>query len=76
MFKPTVVGTHRPAESAANEPLVTTIARLVRDGGALREVCDDVVIVPSHTTARIREAHIFVGHLWCGLVEQQLGPPG
>jgi D-sedoheptulose 7-phosphate isomerase len=29
--------------------------------------------VPSRTTARIQEAHIFIGHLWCGLIERHLG---
>jgi D-sedoheptulose 7-phosphate isomerase len=46
---------------------------LGRDGGALRELCDVPIVVPSMTTARIQEAHSFIGHTLCGLVEQALG---
>jgi D-sedoheptulose 7-phosphate isomerase len=28
--------------------------------------------VPHADTARIQEAHIFIGHTWCALVEQAL----
>lgn len=61
------------AVQAARGLGVTTVGLLGRDGGALRDACDDAVIVASRTTARIQEAHIFVGHVWCSLVEQQLG---
>jgi D-sedoheptulose 7-phosphate isomerase len=30
------------------------------------------VVVPGADTARIQEAHIFIGHAWCGLVEHAL----
>jgi D-sedoheptulose 7-phosphate isomerase len=52
---------------------ITTIGLLGRDGGPLRALCDDAVVVPSPTTARIQEAHIFIGHCWCGLIERALG---
>ena len=38
----------------------------------LRSVCDQAIIVPSQVTARIQEAHIFIGHTLCSLVEQAL----
>lgn len=31
------------------------------------------VIVPSNRTARVQEAHITIGHLWCEVVDQVLG---
>jgi D-sedoheptulose 7-phosphate isomerase len=31
------------------------------------------IVVPSPTTARIQEAHIFIGHTLCALVEAELG---
>jgi D-sedoheptulose 7-phosphate isomerase len=31
------------------------------------------LVVPSDTTARIQEAHIFIGHTLCAMVEQALG---
>ena len=42
-------------------------------GGELHSLCDAVIAVPSHITARIQEMHIFVGHLLCKALEQRLG---
>jgi len=52
---------------------IRTIGLLGRDGGRLRELCSMAVVVPSSVTARIQEAHILIGHSWCGLIEQALG---
>jgi D-sedoheptulose 7-phosphate isomerase len=52
---------------------IHTIALLGRDGGKLRALCDLAVIVPSETTARIQEAHIFIGHVLCAMIETGLG---
>ena len=49
------------------------IGLLGRDGGALRSLCDLPIVIPSQTTARIQEAHIFIGHTLCALVEEALG---
>jgi D-sedoheptulose 7-phosphate isomerase len=43
------------------------------DGGAMQTLCDLCIRVPASDTARIQEAHIFIGHSWCALVEQALG---
>jgi D-sedoheptulose 7-phosphate isomerase len=61
------------AVQAAQAMGITTIGLLGRDGGQLARLCEHAVIIPSTTTARIQEAHIFIGHLWCQLLEQQLG---
>lgn len=61
------------AAEAARATGVATIGLLGRDGGALLRLCDDAVVVPSQVTAHIQEAHIFIGHCWCGLIEQALG---
>jgi D-sedoheptulose 7-phosphate isomerase len=61
------------AVKAANAMGITTIGLLGRDGGKLAGLCRHAVIVPSPTTARIQEAHIFIGHTWCGLIEQAMG---
>jgi D-sedoheptulose 7-phosphate isomerase len=52
---------------------ITTVGLLGRDGGKLAALCHHQVTVPSTTTARIQEAHIFVGHLWCSMIEAHLG---
>lgn len=49
------------------------VGMLGRDGGALRELCDVSIVVPSQVTARIQESHILIGHTLCGLIEQRLG---
>jgi D-sedoheptulose 7-phosphate isomerase len=49
------------------------VGLLGRNGGALRELCDVSIVVPSQVTARIQESHILIGHTLCGLIEQQLG---
>jgi D-sedoheptulose 7-phosphate isomerase len=43
-----------------------------RDGGRLRELCDECLVVPAQATERIQEAHITVIHLLCELVERML----
>jgi D-sedoheptulose 7-phosphate isomerase len=57
------------AVHAARELGIATIGLLGRDGGGLAGLCDIAVVVPSQTTARIQEAHIFIGHVWCAMVE-------
>jgi D-sedoheptulose 7-phosphate isomerase len=46
-----------------------------RDGGELVGVADPLLIVPSHTTARIQEMHITLGQMLCGALELSLGRP-
>ena len=60
------------AVDAARERGIATVGLLGRDGGALASRCDLPVIVRSDDTARIQEAHIFIGHALCGLVEHAL----
>lgn len=38
-------------------------------GGKLTSLCNHNIIVPSDITARIQEAHIFVGHCLCEILE-------
>jgi D-sedoheptulose 7-phosphate isomerase len=61
------------AAEAAREVKMRTIGLLGRDGGKLLPWCDVPIVVPSMSTARIQEAHSFIGHTLCGLVEQALG---
>jgi D-sedoheptulose 7-phosphate isomerase len=61
------------AAEAARSAGVHAIGLLGKGGGALRGLCDVSIVVPSPTTARIQEAHIFIGHTLCALVEEALG---
>jgi len=60
------------AVQAARALRMTTVGLLGRDGGRLRTLCDVPVIVPSLVTARVQEAHIFIGHTLCALAEERL----
>jgi D-sedoheptulose 7-phosphate isomerase len=42
------------------------------EGGELGKQATVSVIVPSAVTARIQEAHILIGHWWCGAIEEAL----
>jgi D-sedoheptulose 7-phosphate isomerase len=55
---------------AARELGLHTIALLGRDGGQARGLADIEFIVPSHTTARIQEAHRFLLHVLCEMLEE------
>ena len=61
------------AAEAARALGVLTLGLLGRDGGKLLPLCDDALVIPSRTTARIQEAHIFIGHHWCAQIERALG---
>jgi len=61
------------AAEVARPAGIHVIGLLGRDGGALRALCDVPIVVPSSTTARIQEAHIFIGHTLCAMVEEALG---
>lgn len=47
----------------------TTIGLSGGNGGLLETLCDFNIIVPSQETARIQEAHIFIGHSLCSILE-------
>ena len=61
------------AVEAAKQKGVRTVALLGRDGGALKDMVDVAIVVPSNVTAHIQEAHIFIGHHFCSALEQKLG---
>lgn len=42
------------------------------NGGAMKELCDICINVPSSCTPRIQEAHILIGHIMCAIVEEEL----
>lgn len=48
---------------------IITVGFTGEDGGAMRELSDYLINIPSTVTPRIQEAHILVGHIICELVE-------
>jgi len=61
------------AVQAARQLGIGVVGLLGRDGGPIKPLCDVALVVPSDTTARIQEAHIFIGHTLCAMVEEALG---
>lgn len=46
-----------------------TVGMTGGNGGKLATLCDHNLIMPSNDTPRIQEAHIFIGHSLCDLLE-------
>jgi D-sedoheptulose 7-phosphate isomerase len=46
-----------------------TIGLTGSGGKKLASLCDACILVPAARTARIQEAHITIGHIWCELVD-------
>ncbi len=46
------------------------------DGGAMRELCDAAIVVPSRITGRIQEMHLLVTHMLCKALEARLVAAG
>ncbi len=40
-----------------------------KQGGEMNEACDINLVIPSDHTARIQEMHILVGHILCGIID-------
>jgi D-sedoheptulose 7-phosphate isomerase len=62
------------AVEAASARGAVTLGLLGKDGGRLAAMCTQSLVVPSHATERIQEAHITLIHLLCELVERTLFP--
>lgn len=52
-----------------------TVAFVGAGGGAMKQVADIVLCVPSKDTARIQEGHILCGHMICDWVELEICAP-
>lgn len=60
------------AAEYARKTGVTVVGLTGKGGGVLARISDIALVVPSQDTQRIQEAHITIGHIICGLVEQRL----
>ena len=57
------------AVQKAKEIGAVTVGLTGGSGGKLKSICDHNLIVPANVTARIQEAHIFIGHSLCAILE-------
>jgi DNA-binding MurR/RpiR family transcriptional regulator len=60
------------ALKTARQRGLRTIGLIGGNGGQMREDADVPIIVPSQDTQRIQEIQLFVLHMLCELVEEQL----
>ena len=60
------------ALEAARKLGMTTLGFTGQDGGAMNDLCDILLKVPSRDTPRIQEVHILLGHIICENVEDIL----
>lgn len=58
------------AFEVAREKRLVTVGFTGKSGGAMKELSDHLVNVPSTDTPRIQESHIMLGHIICQLVEE------
>ncbi|MDB2649765.1 SIS domain-containing protein [Porticoccaceae bacterium] len=57
------------ALSAANEIGAYTVALTGRDGGKVKGIAQLPIIITNDETARIQEAHMFIGHWLCEAID-------
>jgi D-sedoheptulose 7-phosphate isomerase len=56
----------------AKEKGAQTIAFTGKNGGKLKDKVNILLNIPSNNTPRIQEAHITIGHIICGIVENEI----
>lgn len=49
-----------------------TLAMTGKNGKKLASLCDAAVLIPAERTARIQEAHITIGHIWCEIIDAKV----
>lgn len=60
------------AVKKAKEMGIETIGFLGKDGGQLKDLVNEKLIIPYSSTARVQEHHIMSIHLICEIVEKQM----
>lgn len=53
----------------AREKGLVTIGSSGKTGGAMKELCDALLVVPSDVTARIQEVHMLCAHIICQIID-------
>ena len=65
---PNIINAVREAKALG----VLTVGMTGNRHGLMNEFCDFCIDVPSDATPKIQEAHAVIGHIICGLVENQI----
>jgi len=62
------------AAKSARDRRMTVIGFLGRDGGRVKDMCDEAIVVPARDSGRIQEIHIKIVHLLIEGIERILVP--
>ncbi len=60
------------AIKVANKKCLKTIGLTGINKGKMNSICDYLIEIPNKKTARIQEGHILIGHILCGIIEENL----
>lgn len=60
------------AIEAARQAGIVVVGFTGQSGGSMAALCDVCLRMPSLETPKIQEGHEFLGHLICGLIEQEI----
>ena len=60
------------AVKMANSLEMLSVGMSGATGGKIKKLCQHNIIIPSSNTARIQEAHIIVGHIFCQIIEEKI----
>lgn len=62
------------AIKVAKERRIKVVGLTGQNGGEMKAMCDEIIMVPSSVTPRIQECHILIGHIICALIEAKIFP--
>lgn len=60
-------------ETAKNRKMIV-IGKTGKLGGKMADMCDLIIQAPSLSTQKIQEYHMQIGHIYCGIIEEELFP--
>lgn len=60
------------ALGVAKEREIITVGMTGNKGGKMNILCDFLIEIPSSSTPKIQEGHLVIGHIICGLIEDEL----
>jgi len=63
------------ALEVAKSKLIYTVALTGASGGAMKNLADCTICIPSQETPRIQECHILMGHIICEIAEEMMLEP-
>lgn len=63
------------ALKSAKRKKIKTFSLLGKNGGKIKDICDNNIIIRNDSTPRIQEIHILIIHSICRQIEEAISPP-